>query len=40
MGKITVTERRCKRCGAIQVTPPPNGLCPKCTAWKAKQNGN
>jgi hypothetical protein len=34
MSKITITERRCKRCGKIGTTPWPGGTCPACVAWK------
>jgi lipopolysaccharide biosynthesis regulator YciM len=37
MPKITITERRCDRCGKIGTVPWPNKKCPDCTKW-AKQN--
>jgi predicted amidophosphoribosyltransferase len=37
--KNPVTPRRCKHCGAIGVTPHPDGSCDKCTAKIAKIGG-
>jgi hypothetical protein len=30
MSKITISARRCKGCGVVQTSPPPNGKCAKC----------
>lgn len=37
MAKITITARRCTRCGVVLLKAPDGGLCSNCTAWKAKQ---
>jgi hypothetical protein len=37
MPKITITERRCKRCEKIGTMPWPTGWCPDCAVW-AKKN--
>ena len=34
---ITIQERRCARCGAVQLTPPPSGLCLMCEKRKSGQ---
>ena len=36
MSKITITERRCNRCGKIGTSPWPEGKCPACAAWTKK----
>ena len=36
MPKITITERRCNRCGKIGTTPWPGGKCPECVVWTKK----
>ena len=37
MAKITITERRCERCGKIGVAPWPTKRCDTCAALKKKQ---
>lgn len=37
MIKNPITARRCTRCGVVLSKPPDNGLCDRCTQWKANQ---
>ena len=40
MAKITITQRRCKRCHACAPSAPPAGLCPACSKNWQVVNGN